>query len=273
MRVRGKKGAGFAQISQIPLVKYVDPNHHHHNPIATSFSSPPSLHGVRLSMNAQDMVALAEGDIRHGDADNSDSSPAAANVRPFRTHQPDAAQSSASLHSDTSRRGRHSITHVHLLSPFVRLAHRLTRNKRQRAAELSLYKKQLKGPVPEFSPHDAEDSMCAICLNDYEDGDILRLLPCKHHMHQACVDEWLHINRSCPLCKREVIGEGAAQPSGPLEPVPVDSIELQQQTTSNAGTRLPHECSSDQPFDASSTSESRAGPAAMELPAPVSSMA
>ncbi|KAJ2402393.1 hypothetical protein GGI23_000749 [Coemansia sp. RSA 2559] len=251
MRVRGKKGAGFAQISQIPLVKYVDPEHHRNHPIPTSFSSPPSLHGVRLSMHGQGMAASASGRIQHDNTDNLDPSPVAASVQPFRTHQPGATQSSTSLHSNVSRQGRHGISHVHLLSPFVRLAHRLTRNKRQRAAELSLYKKQLDGPVPEFAPHDAEDSMCAICLSDYEDGDMLRLLPCKHHMHQTCVDEWLHINRSCPLCKQEVVGDGAAQQSSTAEPTSIDdAIELQQQPSSDAGRRLPHECSSDQPLNA-----------------------
>ncbi|KAJ2546753.1 hypothetical protein EV175_005484, partial [Coemansia sp. RSA 1933] len=248
MRIRGKKGAGFAQISQIPLVKYVDPDHPHrhqnqnqnqnqHHPIPTSFSSPPSLHGVRLSMHASNVAALAENGIQQSSAGASDPSPEAAGLQPFRTHQPGATQSSASLHSNISRRGRHGITHVHLLSPFVRLAHRLTRNKRQRAAEMSLYKKQLDGPVPEFSPHDAEDSMCAICLSDYEDGDILRLLPCKHHMHQACVDEWLHINKSCPLCKQEVVGDKAAASAQQISGDTADTIELQQQQTSSGAGR------------------------------------
>ncbi|KAJ2465012.1 hypothetical protein EV174_006724, partial [Coemansia sp. RSA 2320] len=88
---------------------------------------------------------------------------------------------------------------------------------RQRAAELEQYKKQLTGPVPEFTPHDLEDRMCAICLSDYEDGEILRLLPCSHHMHQSCVDEWLHINRSCPLCKREATATAAEADEAALE--------------------------------------------------------
>ncbi|KAJ2503802.1 E3 ubiquitin-protein ligase rnf13, partial [Coemansia sp. RSA 2049] len=187
MRVRGKKGADFAQISQIPLVKYVDPERRRVIPI--SLSSPPSLRGMHLTIHTQNNTATLGGeDIQSGSADNSDPNPTADGDRLFHTHQPEARQSSTSLRSSTGRTGRYGISQVHILNPFVRLAHRLTRNKRQRAAELDLYRKQLKKPIPDFSPHDAEDSMCAICLSDYEDGDILRLLPCKHHMHQACVD-------------------------------------------------------------------------------------
>lgn len=41
---------------------------------------------------------------------------------------------------------------------------------------------------------------CVICLNDYHVGDALRLLPCFHHFHKTCVDDWLRMNKKCPLC-------------------------------------------------------------------------
>ncbi|GMH04615.1 hypothetical protein Nepgr_006455 [Nepenthes gracilis] len=46
-----------------------------------------------------------------------------------------------------------------------------------------------------------EDSVCCICLARYVDEDELRELPCSHFFHAACVDRWLRINASCPLCK------------------------------------------------------------------------
>ncbi|KAM0943467.1 putative transcription factor C2H2 family [Dioscorea sansibarensis] len=46
---------------------------------------------------------------------------------------------------------------------------------------------------------------CYICLADYEDGDKIRLLPCHHEYHMACVDKWLkEIHGVCPLCRGDV---------------------------------------------------------------------
>nr|XP_043626955.1 E3 ubiquitin-protein ligase At1g63170-like [Erigeron canadensis] len=49
-----------------------------------------------------------------------------------------------------------------------------------------------------------EDAVCCICLAKYADNDLLRELPCSHFFHIECVDKWLKINASCPLCKFEI---------------------------------------------------------------------
>uniref|UniRef100_A0A2P2JC86 Zinc finger family protein n=2 Tax=Rhizophora mucronata TaxID=61149 RepID=A0A2P2JC86_RHIMU len=49
-----------------------------------------------------------------------------------------------------------------------------------------------------------EDAVCCICLAKYANNDDLRELPCSHFFHKDCVDKWLKINASCPLCKSEV---------------------------------------------------------------------
>ncbi|XP_074330763.1 E3 ubiquitin-protein ligase At1g12760-like isoform X2 [Apium graveolens] len=46
-----------------------------------------------------------------------------------------------------------------------------------------------------------EDAVCCICLSAYEDGKVLRRLPCHHHFHSACIVRWLYLNSTCPLCK------------------------------------------------------------------------
>lgn len=51
----------------------------------------------------------------------------------------------------------------------------------------------------------SEDSECCICLSAYENGTELRELPCNHHFHCNCIDKWLHMNATCPLCKFNIL--------------------------------------------------------------------
>ena len=51
----------------------------------------------------------------------------------------------------------------------------------------------------------SEESTCVVCLGDYEDGELLKVLPCQHHFHKSCIDEWLFRQKTCPLCIQEVI--------------------------------------------------------------------
>ncbi|XP_058223999.1 E3 ubiquitin-protein ligase At1g63170-like [Rhododendron vialii] len=53
-----------------------------------------------------------------------------------------------------------------------------------------------------------EDAECCICLCAYDDGNELRELPCRHHFHCSCIDKWLHINATCPLCKFNILKNG-----------------------------------------------------------------
>ncbi|MCO5602012.1 hypothetical protein L7F22_056139 [Adiantum nelumboides] len=49
----------------------------------------------------------------------------------------------------------------------------------------------------------AEDP-CVICRFEYEEGDCLSTLPCKHQYHMECIKKWLQINKACPICSAEV---------------------------------------------------------------------
>uniref|UniRef100_A0A1D1Z4L2 RING-type E3 ubiquitin transferase n=1 Tax=Anthurium amnicola TaxID=1678845 RepID=A0A1D1Z4L2_9ARAE len=55
----------------------------------------------------------------------------------------------------------------------------------------------------------AEDAECCICLSAYDNGVELRELPCNHHFHCSCIDKWLYINATCPLCKYNIIKCGS----------------------------------------------------------------
>ncbi|KAK7252490.1 hypothetical protein RIF29_36463 [Crotalaria pallida] len=46
---------------------------------------------------------------------------------------------------------------------------------------------------------------CAICLLEFEDDSMLRLLTfCCHVFHQECIDLWLCSNKTCPVCRKEL---------------------------------------------------------------------
>ena len=45
---------------------------------------------------------------------------------------------------------------------------------------------------------------CAICLEDYAEGESLRHLPCLHSYHAGCVDRWFEHSVECPVCKCDV---------------------------------------------------------------------
>lgn len=49
---------------------------------------------------------------------------------------------------------------------------------------------------------------CVICRLDYEDGENLILLSCKHSYHSECITNWLQINKVCPVCSTEVSTSG-----------------------------------------------------------------
>ncbi|KAI3419918.1 Protein TIC 20 [Psidium guajava] len=44
---------------------------------------------------------------------------------------------------------------------------------------------------------------CSICLGEYKESDVLRLLPeCGHFFHMKCVDPWLRSHATCPICRK-----------------------------------------------------------------------
>ena len=59
-------------------------------------------------------------------------------------------------------------------------------------------------PVHKFDPDEHEgDTTCSICLSEYEQDDEIRRMPtCDHAFHAACIDEWLLLNASCPVCRQ-----------------------------------------------------------------------
>ncbi|GFE54204.1 zinc C3HC4 type RING finger domain-containing protein protein [Babesia ovis] len=47
-------------------------------------------------------------------------------------------------------------------------------------------------------------TMCGICLEEFDDDALIRLLQCSHGYHVACIDKWFARSNTCPLCLSEV---------------------------------------------------------------------
>ena len=85
------------------------------------------------------------------------------------------------------------------------------------------------GPGPSVR----EEEGCALCLEPYADGELLRHLPCGHAFHRACIDVWLldkrrGLKRACPLCKADPLAperNGVAART-PEVRIAVEALEL-----------------------------------------------
>ncbi|XP_056677478.1 RING finger protein 215 isoform X2 [Monodelphis domestica] len=52
---------------------------------------------------------------------------------------------------------------------------------------------------------------CAICLDQFHKNQCLRVLPCLHEFHRECIDPWLLLQQTCPLCKHNILGSSWAE--------------------------------------------------------------
>ena len=68
-------------------------------------------------------------------------------------------------------------------------------------------------PIHKFKQGDPFET-CCICLDDFEEGDKLRILPCDHGYHSKCIDSWLlKHKRICPQCRKRVFSRGTVEES------------------------------------------------------------
>ncbi|CAE8601302.1 unnamed protein product, partial [Polarella glacialis] len=55
-----------------------------------------------------------------------------------------------------------------------------------------------------------EEQQCAICLEQFQAGDLLtELHKCRHFFHAECVGRWFQQSQQCPLCRRSQGGSGS----------------------------------------------------------------
>ncbi|ORX91876.1 hypothetical protein K493DRAFT_339083 [Basidiobolus meristosporus CBS 931.73] len=96
-------------------------------------------------------------------------------------------------------------------NPFTRVLLKVfRRNKKESQQVVDVEKGEAKDGCKVVQLSD-EDAVCCICLEEYVDGEKLREMRCAHYFHVSCIDEWLQLNRTCPLCKRDMeFAEGSS---------------------------------------------------------------
>ena len=108
-------------------------------------------------------------------------------------------------------------------------------------------------PQKRFSEAARRDSSsdketCAICVDEFQQEDMVRILPCSHFFHPDCIDPWLTEHSSmCPLCKQSVSQQNEQPPRlrAPYEINPLSSTSsssvtsLEDFATPSATTPVP----------------------------------
>lgn len=52
--------------------------------------------------------------------------------------------------------------------------------------------------------HFLSSHRCIICMEDMNEGDQIRHLPCMHAFHVDCIDDWLTRKFQCPACMEPI---------------------------------------------------------------------
>jgi hypothetical protein len=50
-----------------------------------------------------------------------------------------------------------------------------------------------------------QGKQCNICMGDYIENEHVRILNCSHDYHVNCIDTWLIINPTCPMCRTSLV--------------------------------------------------------------------
>ena len=58
---------------------------------------------------------------------------------------------------------------------------------------------------------------CPICIKQFNMGEVVNVLPCKHLFHKACLDPWWEKQYTCPLCRLDIPKYFEEHPPQPKE--------------------------------------------------------
>ena len=117
--------------------------------------------------------------------------------------------------SQTSRRGR-----VAGLTALARSAATAeSRLAQQRADERAASA----GGSRRFVP---QDDCCPICLSDVDDVATCVQLQCGHGYHAECIESWLKLHSTCPVCRKDASGDSGGMSIGLLEAARLSTQEV-----------------------------------------------
>ncbi|KAJ0975335.1 hypothetical protein J5N97_017300 [Dioscorea zingiberensis] len=52
-----------------------------------------------------------------------------------------------------------------------------------------------------------EEEECSVCLDAMVAGETVKEMPCGHRYHGGCIERWLRIHGSCPICRYRMPAE------------------------------------------------------------------
>ncbi|KAL3638599.1 RING-H2 finger protein atl7 [Castilleja foliolosa] len=82
-----------------------------------------------------------------------------------------------------------------------------------------------------------KDTLCSVCLGEYEAEDKLQQIPgCGHTFHMDCIDLWLSTRTTCPLCRQSLLASTTT-----IKVPPDDINDAHLQTNNNTLTSFDEE--------------------------------
>ncbi|KAF5740186.1 RING-H2 finger protein ATL11-like [Tripterygium wilfordii] len=80
---------------------------------------------------------------------------------------------------------------------------------------------------------------CAVCINEFEDDETLRLIPkCSHVFHPACIDAWLRSHVTCPVCRANLVPKPGEVDYSTVHMFEPDNIPEHQSDNNRAQTEV-----------------------------------
>lgn len=98
-------------------------------------------------------------------------------------------------------------------------------------------------PIEDVSEEQANAKMtCSVCWELFNKDEKIARLSCDHFFHKTCIEPWLKLHATCPICRHRLIPDPppASNPPPPTSnpPPPPTTNAAGTQTGANAGARL-----------------------------------